>query len=197
MQRPDRRRERTRRQLSEALIALIPECGYDNIRIEDITERANLGRATFYLHFADKQELLLVTLEGVVDELVAQMHDLPTGPLVPGSTTPAQLAFQHAEANKALYRVILQSQAAGMLLGRLREHIAQRVRDQITASLSQMGISRPSLPLDVMSNYITASLLGLISWWLEHEPNYDAGQMAAMIQQMNAGALLAMLSEIS
>ncbi|MBE0688765.1 MAG: TetR/AcrR family transcriptional regulator [Anaerolineae bacterium] len=117
MQRPDRRRERTKRQLSDALIALVLERGYDNIRIEDITERANLGRATFYLHFADKQELLLMTLQRVVDEVVTQIGDLPAAQMTPGAPTPAQIAFRHADANKALYRVILQSQAAGVLAG--------------------------------------------------------------------------------
>jgi len=196
MQRPDRRRERTKRQLSEALVALILERGYDNIRIEDITERANLGRATFYLHFTDKQELMLITLQRVVDELIAQIADLPSAPLTPGATMPAQIAFRHADANRALYRVILQSQAAGVLAGRLREHLAQRVRDQIMTTLSLIEGHKPALPVDVMSNYVAASLLGLINWWLEHETAYDADQMAAMYQQMNAGAMTAMLNAL-
>ncbi|MCA9907355.1 MAG: TetR/AcrR family transcriptional regulator [Anaerolineae bacterium] len=198
MQRPDRRRERTRRQLSEALIALILERGYDAIRIEDITERANLGRATFYLHFTDKQELLLTTLQRVVDELIAQIHDLPPGQLTPGVTTPALIAFRHADANKALYRVMLQSQVSGVVVGRLRNYLAERVHEQMTTALSTLDIQdKGLLPLDVVSNYVASSLLGLINWWVERETDYDAEQMAAMFQQMNVAALNAALNDIS
>ncbi|MCA9904092.1 MAG: TetR/AcrR family transcriptional regulator [Anaerolineae bacterium] len=198
MQRPDRRRERTRRQLSEALIALILERGYDAIRIEDITERANLGRATFYLHFTDKQELLLTTLQRVVDELIAQIHDLPPGQVTPGVTTPALIAFRHADANKALYRVMLQSQVSGVVVGRLRNYLAERVHEQMTTALSTLDIhDKGLLPLDVVSNYVASSLLGLINWWLEREIAYDAEQMAAMFQQMNVAALNAALNDIS
>ena len=53
--RTDRRTNRTRRQLREALLALILEKGYDSITVEDITGRADLGRTTFYLHYRDRK----------------------------------------------------------------------------------------------------------------------------------------------
>ena len=55
----DRRIQRTRQSLRTALLELIKEKGYDAISIEEITERANVGRATFYLHYKDKEDLLL------------------------------------------------------------------------------------------------------------------------------------------
>lgn len=64
--RPDRRRARTRKMLSDALMGLILERGYDAITIQDITDKANLSRATFYLHFGDKQDLYLCSLERVM-----------------------------------------------------------------------------------------------------------------------------------
>ena len=54
---PDRRVNRTRRLLREALLALIMEEGYDAVTIEEITDRADLGRTTFYLHYRDKEDL--------------------------------------------------------------------------------------------------------------------------------------------
>jgi AcrR family transcriptional regulator len=55
----DRRIERTRRTLREALIALILERGWDDISVQDVCNRADVGRSTFYTHFADKEELLV------------------------------------------------------------------------------------------------------------------------------------------
>ena len=64
----DRRVQRTRKLLRDALMSLIMEDGYDAVSIQDITEKANLGRATFYLHFKDKDELLLDVMEQFIDD---------------------------------------------------------------------------------------------------------------------------------
>src|SRR5207247_11310009 len=67
----DRRVRRTRQLLQDALIAMVIEKGYDATTVQDIIDRANVGRATFYAHFADKQTLLTSRLEdlrGVLTE---------------------------------------------------------------------------------------------------------------------------------
>ena len=63
----DPRVERTQEALSAALMALIEEKGYDAISVQDITERSRLNRATFYLHYKDKQDLLIRTSEAAFD----------------------------------------------------------------------------------------------------------------------------------
>ena len=67
MQEPkqDRRVNRTRRLLRESLMKLVAEKGYDSVTIEDITETAELGRTTFYLHYRDKEELLLESIDAI------------------------------------------------------------------------------------------------------------------------------------
>jgi AcrR family transcriptional regulator len=55
----DRRIQRTRDLLQRAAMELIAEKGYDAVKVSDITERANLGRTTFYLHYQNKADLLL------------------------------------------------------------------------------------------------------------------------------------------
>ncbi len=64
---PDRRIQRTRQLLHEALITLILEKGYDAITVQDILERANLGRSTFYAHYQDKEALLLSGFQELFD----------------------------------------------------------------------------------------------------------------------------------
>ena len=56
MTKTDRRVQRTRELLQKALIALISERRYDAITIQDIVDRANVGRTTFYLHYSSKDE---------------------------------------------------------------------------------------------------------------------------------------------
>lgn len=68
MAKSDRRVHRTREVLQKALIELISEHGYDTITIQDIVDRANVGRTTFYLHYTSKDELFMGCHETIVSE---------------------------------------------------------------------------------------------------------------------------------
>jgi AcrR family transcriptional regulator len=65
----DRRSQRTRQLLSAALIELMLEKRYDDISVQDIIERANVGRSTFYAHYLDKEDLLVGDFTRVLDAL--------------------------------------------------------------------------------------------------------------------------------
>src|SRR5512145_3337249 len=71
---PDRRTQRTRQALSHALIALIQEKRYEAITVQDICDRANVGRSTFYAHFRDKDDLLASNFQEVMGSLGSQME---------------------------------------------------------------------------------------------------------------------------
>src|SRR3954469_24204144 len=61
----DRRVQRTQRLLREALFELIPENGFESLSVQDIIDRANVGRATFYAHFDSKDDLLASGIDGL------------------------------------------------------------------------------------------------------------------------------------
>ncbi len=63
----DRRVQRTQALLQDALLALIEEKGYAAITVQDILDRANLGRSTFYMHYRDKDDLLVSGFEQLKD----------------------------------------------------------------------------------------------------------------------------------
>ena len=64
----DRRVNRTRKSLQEALAGLILNKGYDKITVQDIIDRANVGRSTFYAHFQDIDDLLLSQFDDVQEQ---------------------------------------------------------------------------------------------------------------------------------
>jgi AcrR family transcriptional regulator len=71
-QKLDRRSQRTRKSLSEALAALMVEKRYDKITVQDIIDRANVGRSTFYAHFQDEEDLLV---SGVMEVFTKHLLD--------------------------------------------------------------------------------------------------------------------------
>ncbi len=181
---PDRRVLRTRKQLSDALLTLILEKGYDAVTIEEITERANLGRTTFYLHYKDKDELLYKSLEAVFDDLVAQIEPYPVEEWSMTGERLSGLAFYHAAENAHLYKIILSGQGGTSIAQRIREYIAQTAIRIIKTHYAD-HITQAPVPIEVLGNYIASSMMGLITWWLENDQPFSAEEMHAFFKQLN------------
>ena len=107
---------RTRQALRTALMQLIQEKGFDSISVEEITDKANLGRATFYLHYKDKEDLLLEEFRDIARDRVQMLSETPISiwkskldslGLSDGDTLsmPLFMIFEHAAQNADLYRI--------------------------------------------------------------------------------------------
>ena len=178
----DRRKQRTRRMLREALISLILENGYDAVTIQDITERADLRRATFYLHYKDKDELLLTVLQETFDELVEQIGPAMQGDILGGKTQvePFRITFQHVAENADLYRIILGGQGGAAIAHQIQAYLAATILKNMRSAPPQSF----AIPTDVIANYLAGAELALIGWWLNSGQPYPIDDMARMAQQL-------------
>lgn len=192
-QKTDRRVSRTRRGLQEALFALILEKGYDSVTIEEITNRADLGRTTFYLHYRDKEDLLMQAVRDVVDDLVSQLAQYPMDSLKLRSETEladllvpvVTLAFEHVAQNADLYRVLLRGDGTHLVLQRLREILREAIASLIQHFTTREHlVLKPKVPIDVFLNSLAGAWMGLLAWWLEEDMPYTSEQMAVMYQRM-------------
>ncbi len=178
--RADRRVSRTRRQLREALMALILERGYSAVTIEDITEKADLGRTTFYLHYRDKEELLVESLEAIASDLKSQIAgmfgDGPEG--WRNRTHPVSIAFNHAAENRDLYRIILKGEVGSRATSRMRDIIHEAAVEFFIRRMGGRTIENPEMPLDVVAGYFASAMLGFITWWLEKDLPYSGDEAA-------------------
>jgi AcrR family transcriptional regulator len=184
----DRRSRRTRVMLRDALVALILEKGYDAITVADIVERADLARATFYLHYRDKGELLATSLEEVSDELVARTRKTVEPGTFPPDPPYSLVAFQHARENADLYRVLLGGQGVGVIIQRVREHLAAHIEGYIRQLVPHREIP---VPPKVLANYMVGALLGLLGWWLENDMPHTPEEMARMYQDVSVKGMIA------
>lgn len=177
-QKLDRRIQRTRGLLREALLALIIERGYDPLIIQDITDRANLRRATFYMHYKDKEELLLSALKEIFDQLVVETEHVSSGDFLGGKTRSAAflVTFKHAEQNSALYRNILGSGSGAIFARHIRAYLARLIETGM-----RKAPQPPEIPIEVVANYIAGVELAMVTWWLENEMPYSAERMAEMV----------------
>lgn len=190
----DRRVTRTRRMLRDAMMGLTLEKGFESITIEEITSRADIGRATFYLHYRDKEDLLLESIDSAINDLIAQISHLPISTWVLADDvsdeaitehSPIYLVFQHAAENADLYRIILRGEGVPQAQKRIRNLIARSVSEFLSMKIQKEGLEiHPTVPLEVFANYFAGSLLGILSWWLEAERPYPTSEMAEMFRKM-------------
>src|SRR5690242_5877298 len=92
----DRRPERTRAQLHQALLALVVERRYEEITVQDILDRANIGRSTFYVHFRDKDELFLSGMPQLRETLMRIVKSRAPYEMVAGCLAFIPALFEHA-----------------------------------------------------------------------------------------------------
>jgi len=167
MRKPDRRILRTRRALRDALTALILEQGYASITVQDITDRADLNRGTLYLHYRDKQDLLLSSSRDVCDELLAQLAPISTRNL--GMDVPERhltIVFQHVADHVDFYRVMFGDQGVPAFGAQIRRIVSQAGLGRLRA-LRKLAKGRP-FSLELVASFSGGAIIGVIEWWLEH-----------------------------
>ena len=184
----DRRVTRTRRLLREALLSLILEKGYESVTIEELAERAELARGTFYLHYRDKEDLLLAIVGERIDDLMDQISELPLSSWqLPedGVAQPIALTFQHAADHANLYRIVLRGEVTFSISKRLRAIIMEAAGGFLNFKLDKEGLALdPKIPPRAYISYLAGSWMGTIGWWLEAEMPYEPMDMAAIFQEM-------------
>lgn len=180
----DRRIQRTRALLHRSLMDLLGENGYDSISIQAITDHANLARATFYLHYTDKDELLIECMEELVDQFIQRISMIPVESWALRDGAPLVQVFEYAEEQAQLYRIIMSSKVGMDVSRRLHTLIASNTKRVLESQIIEKGVV-PLLDLDFICNYFAGSLLSLVFWWLENDMPYSAETLANMVRQIS------------
>ena len=173
----EKRRLRTRKKLQDAAIQLIIEKGYDAVTIQEITDLADLARATFYVHYKDKDELIWeVANQQAVDFMGHALEnygqDDSGHPLL---FHALYLDFQLIEKNKDLYRVIFGSSG----FGAIREQMVGLIAGDIQRAVEEdLFFSEKVDSPELFAQFLTGAIAQLIAWWLETPNDLSAQDMA-------------------
>ncbi len=171
----DKRVKRTQKLLASALINLTLQKGYEAVTIKDITDYADVGYATFFRHYHDKDDLLQDVSEVVLESLVQRLspdgvkNDFPQVGII---------LFQFVKENSELIRVLLEGRTS-----------RKRV---IEASVQHTLQNRPAdsnspIPPEIVAFHLVSSGISLIEWWLDHDMPYPPEQMGMIYMALITG----------
>lgn len=195
-QRKDRRVARTRRALHEALRSLILEKGYDRVTVQDVIDRADVGRATFYAHFRGKDDLLRKGFEEMRQSLRRQLTAAPRAPAGgPGLELGfTRVLFEHVAGHRREYRAQVGSRSGGAILETVRQELTALIRARLEEILARRR-AKPVVPAEIATHYVVSALLAVLTWWLDRDLPYPAEQMAQMFERLTGPAVAAALAE--
>jgi AcrR family transcriptional regulator len=194
----DRRVQRTRRLLQEALLALIIEKGYAHVTVQEIIDRANVGRATFYAHFLNTQDLLESGFERLRADL-APAH----APAVGTKGSPGERAlgftlplFRHAKGDHRLYKALV-SKRSGEAMGIVRAQIEGVLAEMLRANLATMVPrgTRVPVPLEITVQMVVGALYELLAWWLDRDMPYAPEEMDRYFKRLMVPSVDAALGQ--
>ena len=181
----ERRKQQTKKKILNAAAKLFEEVGFSNVKISDITDAADVGRGTFYLHFDTKDNLLRALI--IEEYLEIQNDEFSKGLLKPRSLEAYILAFKIISEKNKLFRVMFSD------LGSIKasRQILDRMSFDFLKSLQQKEILFDiDAPFDLISQYLAGGLYRLVMWWLDNQDKYsyeEMGKYCYQISQIRTG----------
>ena len=175
----DRRAQRTRQLLHDAMFSLMLEKRYDKITVQDIIDRANVGRSTFYAHFQDKEDLALSGMVQMLDQLGQAVGQDASGGL---SLMPVLALFQHVQENQHFFKALTRGRGLDLFFERGQVYWTQRLEAALQAQLPQGQSS--SVPIPIIATSVSGALITLLKWWLDNKMPYTPERMDEIARQL-------------
>jgi AcrR family transcriptional regulator len=189
-QKADRRSQRTSRLVSSAFAELLVEKPYDEILVQDILDRADIGRTTFYAHYFDKEDVL----DSVIEQQLSMFTHQIAHSTARQQVVPSLELFEHIYQSPHQHlRALMRGRAGEPLWEALQTALSRAIESALSTLCAEKR--SPSIPLPVVSEYLAGAFLTLLKWWVAADMPYPPEQMESIFQQLALPGVWAMLKE--
>jgi AcrR family transcriptional regulator len=178
----DLRARRTRKWLQDALIGLMKEKSFEDIQITELTERAQVSRPAFYLHFRSKEELLLSHVDIIFDEFHAEV----SREIAQGNVDRKRFSimlFQYWERYAETLRLVIQAENPDILLERLKEYVGVVIKE-LDANMRKPA-NDPRLQ-ELIVGFVAGGAYMLLTEWISNKTPFSAEQMGLLYYDLTA-----------
>lgn len=169
----NRQTARTRDAIRTAFSELVFSSRYDEIRMIDVARKANIGRSTLYLHYRDKDSILL-------DNMAPLLWDLSTAIKGESAQESVEAALAHIWSHRDRGRIVL----FGVTGQKLETAFAQRLAEVL-------NIGPNTLALPFFANPLSAAIFAVLRTWLKGEASAAVSDIARHICVLSQATLTA------
>lgn len=179
----DRRVTRTKNYMRNAILDLIAERGeYNSIQINEIADKADVARSTFYLHYADKDELLYDALnydfQNFMNE-IREHHQLEFAPL------NLINILTYVNEHPRYFQVVLNTVGTTKAFDQTRKTF-----EELLVGWIDFSVFDASIPTNMITYHISGTIMNMIKWWLETENDYSPEEMRDYIFELLFSGIL-------
>lgn len=184
----DRRIIRTKQVIRDALVTLIEEKGFDALTVKDITQRANINRGTFYLHYRDKFDLLEQTVTGLAEEcknilLQANALNLNDYKNIDEPVPIIVTLFEYFDQNASLMRALLGLKGDLSFQNQFKKVLWSNIFEkELSVHIKKENFLVPS---EYLISYLISAHLGVVQHWLAKDSRESPRQMALILYRLS------------
>lgn len=188
MVKQDRRTIQTKAQITDALIQLIHEKGFNNLNVTDLTRAAGIGRGTFYIHYLDKFDLLNKIEAQLMDEIQQVLNNVIPEELSvhsnADSEVPSELLIKTLDyfyQNSKLLSALLSPDGDPYLIDKIKEMFRDLIKESFHASSDDIEFN-PNIPRDYIMEIILDRLMSIVVYWMSKEDLESPEEIAKIIK---------------
>ncbi|WP_138751407.1 TetR/AcrR family transcriptional regulator [Paenibacillus sinopodophylli] len=174
MDKIDRRIVKSKQAIQSTFLQMLVKEGFDEITVRSITEQANMGRKTFYLHYVDKYDLL----DKIVDDHIVQLRQICDQKKDMGIIEGSIIWFSYFEQHKLFFASLFKSKSASSFRGKLLSFTT----DEIDKKLHKD--SRPLIDKNVFLKFLGTATMGVLEAYVLDEIDSDIEGLAAQVVQL-------------
>jgi len=159
----DRRKRKTRKAIFDACVALMKEKEFQNITVNEIVERADINRGTFYLHFVDKYDMM----NSFENEMIEKIEDVMLNNIPEKQFEELFIQSRYDtvveilkcyEQNKELLHLLMRSSHSASFQAKLRDKLKFVVTEKIFPNFENLELQIPTDLLVILFTSISLSL---------------------------------------
>jgi AcrR family transcriptional regulator len=175
----DRRVRRTRDVLGDALVGLMHEKPFAAITVQQVIDRADVGRSTFYAHYRDKDDLFLSDVEDFFESMANLLSRRGESS---NRVAPVRELFAHVAEAREFYAALVAAGKIHDVLELGRGYFARAIEQRLAERLPVPASG--SMPRIATAHALAGALLSLLSWWLDHGMSPSPAHMDDLYHQM-------------
>ena len=176
----DKRILKSQQAIKKALIELMSEKKFDSITIQDISDRADVHRATIYLHYTDKFDLL----DKLIEEHINEMQEISKTACQMDWIDANLVYFEYLERNYLFFSTMLASKGAPSFRSRFLEFLIEEYKVEVNINEEK----NHELNDDVMGCFMGTAFVGIVEWWImkgmPYPPHVMAKQVGILLERV-------------
>ena len=168
----EKRKLHTKQLLKETTLEILLEKGFTELTIQDIADRGDLSRGTFYLHFASLEEIVWMIVEESLDRATKEVLT---------SFHVWKRLFQFTQDHRLLLKVLFGEKGHPYFAKQIENYLVTIINKSIQDGSFKPDLAK-GLPLEFSTQFVTGSLVRLIIWSLDKD--YSADQLGQYYYEM-------------